>query len=207
MALAAPQLSASILKPRRGANLAFGVLRRSRASSTKLHPVIQAKLRMNAPGDGCEQEADWIADRVLRMPDYLGTQTPVGTDLASAPPARAEPMWGCKGPSHRAALQETRSPSRGSPQESTATTPIADRAAVESVTRSGGRPLDIRTRQSMEWRTGGDFHDVRVHTGPEADEAAKLLRAERSQFGKISSLLMGNIGRMRRTGATCWRTS
>ena len=177
MATAAPQVSASVLKPRRGANLAFGVLRRSRVPSTKLHPIIQAKLRMNAPGDGCEQEADWIADQVGRMPDHLGAETPVATGLASAPPARAEPMCpGCKGSWHHEAPEETRSTSREGPQESTAT-PIAERAAVESVTRLGGRPLDTRTRQSMEWRTGGDFHDVRVHTGPEADEAAKLFRA------------------------------
>ena len=30
---------------------------------------VQAKLKFNAPGDKYEQEADWIANKVMRMPE------------------------------------------------------------------------------------------------------------------------------------------
>lgn len=42
-------------------------------------PMLQAKLTVNTPGDKYEQEADRVADRVLRMPEPRGE--------AASPPA------------------------------------------------------------------------------------------------------------------------
>ncbi len=41
----------------------------------------------------------------------------------------------------------------------------------------GGSPLDSGTRTLMEDRLGHDFSDVRVHTGPQADESARSINA------------------------------
>src|SRR5689334_9915764 len=38
-------------------------------------PYIQTKLQVSTPGDPYEQEADRVADTVMRMPDPVATQT------------------------------------------------------------------------------------------------------------------------------------
>ena len=53
---------------------------------------------------------------------------------------------------------------------------------IESVT-GGGRPLPESTRSFFEQRFGRDFSDVRVHTGPDADEAARSINAEAFTYG------------------------
>ncbi|GHC44579.1 hypothetical protein GCM10010507_19550 [Streptomyces cinnamoneus] len=52
--------------------------------------------------------------------------------------------------------------------------PAAQLSAVHDVLRSGGRPLDDRSRADMEARFGADFSDVRIHT----DAAARASAAE-----------------------------
>jgi hypothetical protein len=49
-------------------------------------------------------------------------------------------------------------------------------ATIESIT-TGGQSLPDRTRQTFEGRFGRDFGDVRVHTGPDADSAARAIEA------------------------------
>ncbi|GHF10568.1 DUF4157 domain-containing protein [Streptomyces griseoluteus] len=51
------------------------------------------------------------------------------------------------------------------------------RSAVHAVLRSGGRPLDERSRTDMEARFGADFSDVRVHTDAAARASAAQLGA------------------------------
>ncbi|GHG96319.1 DUF4157 domain-containing protein [Streptomyces rubradiris] len=51
------------------------------------------------------------------------------------------------------------------------------RSAVHAVLRSGGRPLDQRSRTDMEARFGADFSDVRVHTDAAARDSAAQLGA------------------------------
>jgi hypothetical protein len=64
------------------------------------------------------------------------------------------------------------------------TTEIDDESeqAINSRT-SGGRPLPERTREYFEPRFGRDFGDVRVHTGPQADEAARSIDATAFTLG------------------------
>ena len=53
----------------------------------------------------------------------------------------------------------------------------AGSVARATVPRGGGRPLDRATRAAAEPRFGHDFGRVRVHTGAEADQAARELGA------------------------------
>jgi len=57
---------------------------------------------------------------------------------------------------------------------------------------SGGRPLPGSTRSFFEERFGGDFSDVRVHTGPEADAAARSIDAEAFTVGTDIAFASGN---------------
>jgi len=46
-----------------------------------------------------------------------------------------------------------------------------------------GSPLDQETREYMEWRFGVSFEEVRIHTGPTADELARDLQAHAFAIG------------------------
>lgn len=53
-----------------------------------------------------------------------------------------------------------------------------ERSPVHDVVGSGtGSPLESGTRTMMEERLGHDFSDVRIHTGPKADESARSINA------------------------------
>jgi hypothetical protein len=62
---------------------------------------------------------------------------------------------------------------------------------VDPVTR-GGRPLPGTTRSRFEERFGRDFSDVRVHTGADADAAARSIDAEAFTLGSDVAFASGN---------------
>ncbi len=62
---------------------------------------------------------------------------------------------------------------------------------IESVT-NGGEPLSEDARNDFEPRFGRDFGDVRVHTGGEADRAARSIDAEAFTYGSDVVFKSGN---------------
>lgn len=137
--------------------------------------VLQRKLTINQPGDAFEQEADRVAEKVMRMPDPTATREPVATNGTGARLQRcscvksAGPGAECEDCKSQAMhLQRSTSSSAG---ETTAP-PI-----VHDVLNSPGRPLDAATRNFMEPRFGANFSNVRVHTGGKAAESAKAVGA------------------------------
>ena len=125
---------------------------------SKSPPRIQAKLRLNTPGDIYEQEADRIASEVMRAPESAslpGTQVPSGMH---DPPVQR--MFRPKS-SGFAQIQRTQ------PAASAANIRPAIAARLEA-TRGSGEPLPKSVRLFMEPRFGVDFSTVRVHTGREA---------------------------------------
>lgn len=118
---------------------------------------IQKKLRISTPGDQDEQEADRVAEQVIRTPELSHTRVAeIKTlkDLTVSPNTRSG-----------------RSPSRNVPP------------AVDKVLRSTGEPLEGATRSFMESRFGQDFARVRVHTDRHAAESAKSLKARAYTVG------------------------
>ncbi|HEX2093051.1 MAG TPA: DUF4157 domain-containing protein, partial [Longimicrobiaceae bacterium] len=57
-------------------------------------------------------------------------------------------------------------------------------APASTLPDDAGRPLDPATRTLMEERFGRDLRDVRIHTGPEADAAARGLNARAFTVGR-----------------------
>src|SRR5262249_49672597 len=53
----------------------------------------------------------------------------------------------------------------------------------EVVGSGGGSSLDPGARSFLEGRMGADFSDVRVHTGPKADESARSINAQAYTVG------------------------
>ncbi|MGH3933447.1 MAG: DUF4157 domain-containing protein [Pseudonocardiaceae bacterium] len=111
---------------------------------------LQPKLRVGAHGDGREQEADRLAEQVMRMPGpaHAGDSAP----LEGGPLVQ---RW-----------------ASGDTSEQTEAPPI-----VHEVLASSGHPLDAATRAFFEPRFGHDFSRIRLHTGARAEESANSVDA------------------------------
>ena len=125
--------------------------------------TIQPKLAVNTPGDVYEQEADHIAEQVMRMP---------------AP--KLQRACACGGGCPKC---QTKQPNQGhqrlqtrhvgsSDSGQTAAPPI-----VHEVLASPGQPLDASTRSFMEPRFGYDFAKVSIHMDNRAAESAAAVKA------------------------------
>lgn len=117
--------------------------------------ALQAKLSINQPGDVYEQEADRVAEQVMRMPDPVLQRKCPKCDEDEKKVLQAKNSSG-KVP---AALNQNISP------------------LVNEVLHSPGQPLDFPTRAFMEKRFGHDFSRVRVHSGETAEQSARDMRA------------------------------
>lgn len=117
---------------------------------------VQTKLTINQPGDIYEQEADRVAEQVMRMAVPSLSSTPTMQDDES----KDETVM-CK--------EESSAFARG-----TAGVPPIVQHVLSS---NEGQPLDAATRSFMEPRFGHDFSRVRVHTDAQAAESAHSLDA------------------------------
>lgn len=131
---------------------------------------LQASLKINAPGDRYEQEADRVADQVMCMPASQVQRKTCSCGKPAGPDGKCEE---CK----RKKLGIQRMASGDAPQ--TSAPPI-----VHQILQQPGRPLDTPTRNFMESRFGRDFGDVRLHTGKQATASAEAINARAYTVGQ-----------------------
>jgi len=177
----------------------------------KLFPtgVLQAKLRINQPGDRYEQEADRVAEQVMRMPE------PVETVPGSASPNIQRKSAACAsghGPCPECAekeqnirrkplaasitplvLRQAEGPEEEEEEEEKLLQTKSAGGEVPEVTprldsrinalRGGGQPLSQSARDFFEPRFGYDFSRVRVHTDSRAADTACALNARAFTLG------------------------
>jgi hypothetical protein len=158
---------------------------------------IQAMLTVSQPGDQYEQEADRVAEQVMRMPDQAtpAVVRPEGPPQISRLQRKCEqceeeqiqrqpmdeemeeeqiqrqPMDEKMEEEEEAPLQ-TKEAAGQTPQ----VTP-AVQAHVEGL-RDGGEPLPGTVRAFFEPRFGHDFSRVRVHTDQPAERSARAVNAQ-----------------------------
>ncbi len=132
-------------------------------------PFIQASLKVNAPNDKYEQEADRVASQVMRMPKTAVS----GKRCACGKPMGPDGMCAdCK----RKQLEIQRQTVEGGGE--TAVSPT-----VQQTLSQPGRPLDNPTRNFMESRFGRDFGQVRVHINNAAVNSAESVNANAYTVG------------------------
>lgn len=146
-------------------------------SENELSPIsstnanLQTKLTVNQPGDKYEQEADRVAEQVMRMPEpQLRRQCSCGKSAAESECPE------CK---------KNKKEAEGSVQR-VATSSLGGTTAppiVGSVLNSPGSPLPTESRFFMESRFGRDFSQVRVHTDSRAAESAAAVQAKAYTVG------------------------
>jgi hypothetical protein len=148
--------------------------------------VLQAKLKISQPNDIYEQEADRVAEHVMRMPkpathrqrdiknedeEQIETK-PLATKITL--PAQ-HPVEKVK--KEKEKLIQFKS----NPDQTPATTPIM--ASTINTLERGGQPLPESIRDYFEPRFGRDFSKVRVHTDDKSTLSAQSVNAKAYTVG------------------------
>ncbi|MDB5908854.1 MAG: uncharacterized protein JWP34_2968, partial [Massilia sp.] len=126
-------------------------------------PAVQPKMTVNKAGDPFEQEADRMANKVMRAPAPEEKKREPEMARQAAVPAvqkqQANPV-----------LQR---------KEDGAGTPAVDTGVQSAIGRqsTGGQPLGADVRAFMEPRFNADFSNVRVHTDAESGSISNQLSA------------------------------
>jgi len=135
--------------------------------------TLQAKLRIGQPGDRYEQEADRVADAVMRMPEP-GVQRqvepeeeeetlqakPVAEEITPLVQMQVEPEE-----------EEEELQAKATSGHISESNPNLE-SDIQSL-KGGGKPLPESDRAYFEPRFGRDFSQVRVHTDSRAAESAR----------------------------------
>ncbi len=131
--------------------------------------VVQTKLRVGPAGDRYEQEADRVADAVMRAKATSGPVVGLGDDQ------RVEDD--CPGGVRRRACSGPPLGLDGGLVE-----PDAERQITRA--RGRGQPLPETVRTSMEATLGADLGAVRLHAGPESDALNRSMQSHAFTVGK-----------------------
>jgi hypothetical protein len=127
-------------------------------------PFIQPKLSVNQLNDVYEQEADAMADHVMRMPDNSESNNLFFTPTISSVQRKCEH---CE--------EEERKMQR---KESNSAIPDVSSQTENYINSlSGGSTLSENERSFFEPRMGYDFSNVKIHTGAEAAKSARSINA------------------------------
>jgi outer membrane protein OmpA-like peptidoglycan-associated protein len=152
-------------------------------------PAIQTKLAVNKPGDSFEQEADRVADQVMRMAAPSGFGQGARSSAAEQSKYAAcqneeQVQRKCAACEEEDKLQrkckeceeEDKKLSDLHRKEGGAGPEFAP-GSVHEVLNSPGQPLDAETRAFIEPRMGHDFSHVRLHTDAKAAQSARDVNA------------------------------
>ncbi|HRI60467.1 MAG TPA: DUF4157 domain-containing protein [Saprospiraceae bacterium] len=176
----------------------------SKAASSTQHgqqgymPFFQPKLTVNQPGDEYEQEADRVADQVMRMPavSLFGggkgeaiqrskmeeekhvqrKEKPVPRFLGSESVVVQRKCSECEKEEKESAQRKESGGDAGGK--------AAPSIVSDVLSSGGGQALDTDTKRFMESRFGQDFSQVRVHTDVRAAESAEAIQARAYTSGR-----------------------
>lgn len=176
--------------------------------SCRAEEQVQTKLRIGAPGDRYEREADRVADQVMRMPDRPAqrrdSNANAGDELVQAKPLadgisplvqrqeaeeeEEEVQMQRAAPSMEARVQRQEVEDD---EEEVQMKPAAGGAAGRSGSleaglrgvQGGGQPLPASLRSFFEPRFGRDFGAVRLQTDGTAAQTAQALNAQAFTLG------------------------
>lgn len=156
-------------------------------------PPVQAKMTVNKPGDKFEQEADKMADKVMRMPDPAPgkeekIQRAPEEKVQRAPDEKIQKreddrvmkmeekqVQKAEEKVQKAEVKEEKVQKKeedkvqrkGGGDGSSSAVGAGTQSAIQN-SAGGGQPLSSDVRSYMEPRMGADFSNVRVHNDPES---------------------------------------
>ncbi len=187
-------LTSGILQRKCACGGATGMSGGCEECKTKRMLGIQTKLTIGEPGDRFEQEADHVADRVMRMPDRSTDERELSFSSATVQRKGAasdhedKTLQRKEGgePLQMKPLSHAITPMVGAYSEPGAETAsgleTGEARAIEE--RRGGMPLPESVRNYMEPRFGADFGAVRLHSGREAAQLNERLHSQAFTYGR-----------------------
>lgn len=161
-------------------------------------PAVQMKMAVSKPGDKLEQEADRMADKVMRMPSSLSPSPGKEEKLQRVPEEKLQKKEDDKIQKaaipeekvqkkeadklqkkeaeklQKAPASEEKLQRKGSDSAPTVNTNLQSTIQGRS---GGGQPLSNDVRSYMEPRFNADFSKVRVHSDPQAATLSNQLSA------------------------------
>jgi hypothetical protein len=144
--------------------------------------IVQFKLIVNRPGDPYEQEADRVAERVMRMPSTAGADSRVVAGRSQG--LRMQRL--CKSCEDELPRREEEEQgmfqAKSAPGQSLRLSAVQE-AEILSL-RGSGQPLGLSARAFLEPRFGRDFGQVRVHTDAKANRLAQATNARAFTVGQ-----------------------
>lgn len=154
-------------------------------------PRIQAKLKIGQPGDKYEQEADRVAEQVMRMlePQVQRKGCLSCSDINEEEQIQTKPITQQITPMvqrQEAELEEEDEEeilqTKGVPGQ----TPEVTRNVQMNINnlRGAGKPLPESERSFFETRLGYDFSQVRVHSGSRAEQLTRAVNARAFTVGR-----------------------
>jgi len=160
-------------------------------------PPIQAKLTISQPGDVHEQEADRVANAVMRMSAGDAQQVPAVSPAGSISKAQRL-CTECEDEQAKKAAAPVQR------KEQIAGAPAVTPSVAASIhgLRGGGSALPAAARGYFEPRFGADFSNVRVHIGTRAEEAARSIGAKAFTVGNDIAFGSGHYSPDSREGRT-----
>ena len=185
--------------------------RSSNSNGSFSNGVIQTKLKIGRPGDKYEQEADAVADRVMRMSE--------GESIRMQPMEEEEEMMQmqpveeeeelqmmCEGCRDEGMIQQQPMEEEEEllqPKSMQNSHPSEAPAQVHSLidtTRGSGTSLDRQTMSSMGNSFGTDFSNVNIHTDSAAVQMNRRLNAQAFTVGNDIYFNQGKFNPDSQTG-------
>ena len=142
--------------------------------------TLQAKLKIGQPGDVYEQEADRVADAVMRMPEP-GVQR---QEEEEEEILQIKPLVDQITPVVQRQVEEEEEMLQAKSREDATPEVTNDLESQITAIKGGGRPLAESERGFFEPRFGADFSRVRVHTDTRAADSARLVNAQAYTVGR-----------------------
>jgi hypothetical protein len=209
-----PVLKRKFARGQHSAESHFGVEKsvfQPRTAALPTAPMIQTKLKIGEPNDKFEQEADRVADMVMRMPDNEIS------GMSKRPEKMQRKRVACASGKELCPKCAAKNEELQRKPLALTVTPLIQRQPVDifeieedeekdvlraknihgqssevtpqmetrvSTFRGGGQLLPWSTRAFFEPRFGCDFSQVRIHTGTQADQAARALNAYAFTVGR-----------------------
>ncbi|WP_308367764.1 MULTISPECIES: DUF4157 domain-containing protein [unclassified Microbulbifer] len=159
--------------------------------------LVQAKLVVGGANDSYEQEADHVADRVMRMPEPQQEEETPDIQRKAEPSTVQRLCAECSDELQQQpnedegdVIQRQTPETEGETLQLKKKNSTATTAASSNVTaqinniKGGGRPLSDSVRGFFEPRFGRDFSQVRVHTDSNAGNVAHSLHARAFTSGQ-----------------------
>ena len=145
-------------------------------------PRLQTKLTVGAPHDAHEQEADRVAEAVMRMPVEALARQPLEEEEEMLQPKSAD-REACCPDLQRQPLEEEEELLQPQRQGGEVVEAGPDLEQALAASRGGGQALSERSRAFFEPRMGLDLSDVQVHTGSQAADLTRRVSARAFTLG------------------------